>query len=91
MPEKAIGANGSGYLFSNIYYFNDEGEAVKHELIVGDLPSDMPEPRSLKVNFIPSEADSRYVPLSEKDYIKIKAGLRLINNGTYVPTKANFR
>lgn len=91
----AIGEDGWPYMFVNIYFFSQNGQAKKFEQIVrAGLDNQSLEEafswlgwdrdRTARLNFTPKEEDSRYVDLKREDYDKINKILKQIESGEYI-------
>lgn len=81
LPEKVRGSNGKVYLLSNVYFLNDDGQAVKSEQILETdyEDGDINAAGAKSADIDPSEKDStRYVHLNNEDYEKIETKLKLI-------------
>jgi hypothetical protein len=88
----AIGRDGSYYRFTNVYCFNYSGQGVKIENVtkMGELEDwfdidDVVAARKgfARLNFTPSEENSRVVPLTEEDYEKVNSMFADIDSGQY--------
>lgn len=93
-----IGSDNKIYYFGNTYFFNQEGEAVKHEEVftmtdtwektpdetIQKVWGNKPPHNLTKVDFVPKEKDSRDTNLEKGDYEKIWGILNQIKNREFV-------
>lgn len=90
-----IGKDGRLYMFENIFFIGQNGQAKKSERVIRPAPDIESAEEALRrmgwdinkitrVEFIPQEEDSRYVDLDGEDYEKIKKILEQVESGEYI-------
>lgn len=84
LPDKIVGADGKLYLFGKVFVFDAEGRDGGFEHVV---ESTDPLERAINIQRVPdlspSEADSRVVPLEERDYQKVLLHINLVEKGQF--------
>lgn len=93
-PRNILGMDEIHYELDNYYCFNLFGEGIKQEMITpmftleddfseGDL--DAAREKLPRLDFVPNDEDSRVVPLTEDDYLKINNIFADVEAGIYRP------